>query len=210
MVCVNDYLCLHWLLVALLHLNIYHHDFNLWFSWVYNKGTIPSEFGEFSLLHYLNLHSNSLEGIVLCCFCSSIVDCYHCFTCYDTGTIPSSLCDIGTLTFLHITDSASNPLLTRSPMCLTTVTDRIIPPNYQESAICGFIAATNIESISTHTMWSCNANGVTSTDPCSPGWSGISCSGSAVDNLGLGNIGLTGLALYTSIMKIFTFYLSFS
>ena len=111
---------------------------------------------------------------------------------YTIGTVPSSLCDIGTLTFLHITDSASNPLLTRSPMCLTTITDRIIPPNYQDVAICAFIAATNIESIGGFDEWSCTTSGVTNTNPCSLLWSGTNCSASFVVYLDLNYIGLKG------------------
>ena len=78
-------------------------------------------------------------------------------------------------------------------MCLTTVTDRIIPPNYQESAVCSFIAATNIENISNYDEWSCTSDGVTSTDPCSPAWSGVACSGSSIVDLRLVNIGVSGM-----------------
>ena len=97
------------------------------------------------------------------------------------------------MSVLAITNGGSNPLLTRSPICLTTVADRIIPPNYQEAALCGFIAATNIESISTKTMWSCNTDGVTTTDPCQATvWSGVSCDGGFVTSINASTIGVTG------------------
>ena len=79
-------------------------------------------------------------------------------------------------------------------MCLTTVIDRLIPPNYQDAALCGFIAATNIESISSHTMWSCTTDGLTSTNPCNASsWFGIGCSGSFITGFDLREIYLTGM-----------------
>ena len=106
------------------------------------------------------------------------------------------------MTLLRITESASNPLVTCAPLCLTTVTDRNLPttmletcPSAQDGAMCSLIAATNIESISTHTMWSCNTDGVTSTDPCSPLWTGITCSGSSIVNIDLGSVSVTGISM---------------
>ena len=116
-----------------------------------------------------------------------------------------SLCDIGTLTWLHFTDSASNPLLTCAPLCLTTVTSRALPsaicPTPQDYAMCGFIAATNIANFSTHSMWSCTSDGLTSTNPClSTIWSGVTCSGMAITTLDVEGIGLTGMVAYLSMM----------
>ena len=118
----------------------------------------------------------------------------------NIGTVPSSLCDISGMTLLRITESASNPLVTCAPLCLTTVTDRNLPstvleicPSSQDNALCGFIAATNVQSIATHTMWSCTSDGLTSTDPCSGDWTGVICSGSTIINLDLNTIGLIGM-----------------
>lgn len=93
---------------------------------------------------------------------------------------------------LHLTDNATNPLLTRSPKCLTTVSNRIIPPSFQDEAICGFIAATNIEYISNG--WSCTTDGIPMTDPCSGAgfWDGITCGGSTVYWLSLSMRSLRG------------------
>ena len=97
------------------------------------------------------------------------------------------------MSVLAITNGGSNPLLTRSPICLTTVADRIIPPNYQEAALCGFIAATNIESISGYEEWSCTTSGIPSTDSCAAtAWSGVTCDSGLVIDIGLNGFGLAG------------------
>ena len=115
------------------------------------------------------------------------------------GTLPLSLCDITGLTSLHVTDNSGNPLVICSPDCLTTVSDRFIPvaacPTPQDVAICGVIAATNVASISTHTMWSCTTDGFTSTDPCSASWSGVTCTNSNIVHIDLNAIGLTGIVI---------------
>ena len=120
---------------------------------------------------------------------------------FSIGTVPSSLCDIGTLSYLKITDSGSNPLLTCAPLCLTSVNTRTLPstvletcPSDQDNSLCSLIAATNIESIASKTMWSCTSDGVTSTNPCSS-WSGISCSGGSIVQLYLNSLGLTGILM---------------
>ena len=123
------------------------------------------------------------------------------------GTVPSSLCDITYLHILHLTDNATNPLLTRSPMCLTTVNERFIPPNIQEGAICSFIAATNIESIPGKLMWSCTSNGLPSTDPCSFLWYGIGCNSGAIAQLFFNSIGLAGILMFF-VSAYVIFYLS--
>ena len=119
-------------------------------------------------------------------------------TLYNIGTVPSILCDNTAMSFLHITDGGTNPMLTRSPKCLTTVTDRIIPPNYQDAAICSFIAATNIEFIGGYAMWSCTTDGVTSTNPCnvSATWSRVVCSGSSIVTLNVHSIGISGKVVH--------------
>jgi Leucine-rich repeat (LRR) protein len=65
-------------------------------------------------------------------------------------------------------------------------------------ALCGFIAATNIHSLSEYSQWSCSASGITDSDPCSaPVWLGLTCSGSSVSQLSVNAVsgiggGLTG------------------
>ena len=138
---------------------------------------------------------------------NALLVCYILIWFFCIGSVPSSLCDIGTLTALFITDFASNPLLTRSPMCLTTVIERKIPPNYQEAGICGFIAATNIANISNYDEWSCTSDGITSTDPCSPAWTGIGCSAGFIVDLGFYQTGFTGMFISSSNMIILLFLL---
>ena len=95
--------------------------------------------------------------------------------------------------------------MTRSPICLTTISDRIIPPSFQNDAICGIIAATNIESISSKTMWFCTSDGLASTDPCFyPVWSGVSCNGGSIVQLEFNNVGLTGIFIVNNYIVIIT------
>ena len=64
----------------------------------------------------------------------------------------------------------------------------------QDNALCGFIAATNVESLVNYSMWSCDSGGVTVTDPCAAGseWLGIGCTEGFVSVIVLHNIALTG------------------
>ena len=67
-------------------------------------------------------------------------------------------------------------------------------PSDQDNAICGFISATNIMSVSAYSMWSCNPSGVVSTDPCGGTWMGIACDGKGqIISLELGNQAITGM-----------------
>ena len=59
--------------------------------------------------------------------------------------------------------------------------------------MCDIIAATNIQSISGYSQWSCTTAGVTSTAPCtSPLWNGIACTGNSIIVVSISNNGLTG------------------
>ena len=101
---------------------------------------------------------------------------------------------------LYLTNIGSNPLLTCAPSCLTTVSIRTLPttvietcPSAQDDGLCSFIAATDIETISSKTMWSCTTDGLTTTDPCvATIWSGITCDGGYVDSITLDNLGIIG------------------
>jgi len=54
-----------------------------------------------------------------------------------------------------------------------------------DTALCGFIAGTNIGSLSQYSQWACTAVGETVGDPCSPVWTGLSCSGGLVEQLAM-------------------------
>ena len=114
-----------------------------------------------------------------------------------TGTIPFGLCYISGLTDLHISDGGTNSGVSCAPYCLSSVTTRVIPTtcavSVQDTGLCGFIAATNIQSV--RTQWSCTTAGYTSSDPCSPLWSGVTCAGSVVVSISVPSSGLTGLIL---------------
>ena len=55
------------------------------------------------------------------------------------GSIPSSLCSITSLTELDVNDGGTNPLVTCTPQCLTTVSNLDAPaiecPDFQDDAV---------------------------------------------------------------------------
>ena len=109
------------------------------------------------------------------------------------GEVPSELCAISGLTLLS---ASGNSGIFCSYLCLTTVTQITLPPtSAQDDGLCGFIAATNIDSLTGYDEWQCTSDGVTSTDPCVGGseWTGVTCSSSGtVTDLNLADIGLGG------------------
>ena len=125
-----------------------------------------------------------------------------------TGYVPSSLCNISTLNNLLVTHSDTNPLITCAPLCLTTVNSRALPatvldscPSFQDNALCGFIASTDIESKTSYTEWSCNSIGKTNTDPCDPfssTWTGVTCRGNFIVSISMYNSYLIGK--YTTVV----------
>ena len=87
--------------------------------------------------------------------------------------------------------------MTCVPLCLSSVSTRYIPTDIciypQENGLCELIAATNIQSISGYSQWSCSTSGYAVTTPClSPIWPGLTCSGINVMAIRIGSIGLTG------------------
>ena len=59
----------------------------------------------------------------------------------------------------------------------------VVIASFQDDAICSFIAATNVASLATYDEWVCATNGVTETDPCSPVWTSVTCSGGYIQYL---------------------------
>ena len=59
-----------------------------------------------------------------------------------------------------------------------------------DELMCGLIAATNIQSISDTSMWSCDANGVVSSDPCH--WVKVYCKNGLIAQIYPSNIALVG------------------
>ena len=109
------------------------------------------------------------------------------------GAVPASLCQIS-LTSIALTFNDANPLLTCAYSCLTAATT-FLPDGVCTDALCGFIAATNIASITGYDEWSCSTYGATSTNPCADGseWTGVSCSSAdVVDSIDVSSLGLTG------------------
>ena len=122
------------------------------------------------------------------------------------GTVPSSLCNIPVLSNLNVT-SSGNTNMTCIPFgsCLTSVTinSLLVCPSFQDESLCGFISATDIASKSGYDEWFCNSNGYTLTDPCSPLWTGVVCSGGFVDHIDVYNLEIEGIIYY-----LILFYLS--
>jgi len=116
---------------------------------------------------------------------------------YIKGTVPSTLCSITSLTNINVAYSGTNTGITCAPQCLTTVTTRILSstycPTFQDDALCGFIAATNINAISGYSQWSCTTLGVTTTNPCNTSsWSGLACLNGYVGSITINGIGISG------------------
>ena len=100
----------------------------------------------------------------------------------NIGSIPNSICLLSYLKYFYVTNSGSNSGLICAPYCLTSVTNRTVPSNVcvypQDNGLCGLIAATNIQSISGYSQWSCTTGGYTTTSPCTLYvWAGLVCSG---------------------------------
>ena len=121
----------------------------------------------------------------------------------DAGTIPNSVCFLSSVTDFEINDGGSNPAITCSAACLSSVpiAGRAIPSTLcvypQDAGLCAFIAATNIQSITAYSQWSCTTAGITSTNPCgSSVWQGVTCSGVNVLSIRMSGIGLIGNIVY--------------
>ena len=109
--------------------------------------------------------------------------------------LPNSLCQLS-LNFLWITNSGNHGI-TCSPVCVSSVYNRVVPSTIcvypQDVGLCGIIAATNIQSKSGYSQWSCTTRGYTTSTPClSPKWSGVTCNGINVVGINLTSSGITG------------------
>ena len=111
--------------------------------------------------------------------------------------IPNNLCQNTNLLSVAFTISAHSGL-TCAPLCLSSISSNApyIPSTVcvypQDNALCGLIAATNIQSVSGYSQWSCSTAGYTSTNPCT--WPGLSCNGMNVVSIYINNIGLSGIS----------------
>lgn len=135
---------------------------------------------------------------------------------YSTGSIPLIFCSLTKLNTLSIWESggsSTNPGMGCTLSCLSTKTGMHnapatlrscvpteVPPSTQ-TALCDFIAATNVATI--FSEWNCNTAHSVATEPCNGGaplWSGITaCSSSGdVTAINLGSTGLSG-SIPTSI-----------
>ena len=108
-----------------------------------------------------------------------------------------SICLLSKLQYLYVNN---NPGVLCSPMCLSSIpsgsnidVSAAVCVFAQDNGLCGLIAATNIESISGYSQWSCSTAGYTTTTPClSPVWPGLGCVGINVVSISVNNVGLTG------------------
>ena len=113
------------------------------------------------------------------------------FTDNDLSCYASCLSDINDLQVdLSVFQCSEHP--TSQPTSQPTVF-----VSFQDIALCGFIAATDISTMDGKSVWSCTSNGVTSSDPCDSGsvWSGLTCDGMDISEISLGAIGLQGTVI---------------
>ena len=98
---------------------------------------------------------------------------------------------------LYLTNGG-NTGISCSPACVSSVPNKAVPssvcvyPSYQDIALCGLVAATNIQYKACCSQWSCTTSGFTSTNPCTASWTGVICSGSTVISLNIGGYGISG------------------
>ena len=74
-------------------------------------------------------------------------------------------------------------------------------PSFQDNAICGLVASTNIGSLTGYSKWACSNFGNTSSNPCSPVWPGVSCSSGYVSNITLISLALRGIDIDLECFK---------
>ena len=146
------------------------------------SGSIPTSF-YLPKLANLQMFSNSLTGMV------TMLCHYSVYSIKYLGMIPNGICQATNLMTFEISN-----LLTCAPLCVSTITTKTVPSTVcvypQDNALCGLIAATNIQLVSGYSQWSCSTAGYTSTNPCT--WPGLSCNGMNVDSVYINNIGLSG------------------
>ena len=107
------------------------------------------------------------------------------------GALPNSICLLSSLQYFY---TSSNPGILCAPLCVSSVTSRTVPTAVcvypQDIAICGLLAATNLQSV---IGLSCSVTGYTTTTPClSPVLSEFSCIGMDLVHLELGSKTLIG------------------
>lgn len=166
---------------------------SVWWRWFCCLGPIPSALGLLSELRSLAMYSNML-----------------------TGSIPSELCVPPLLSTLYVWitgGSPTNPAITCKRSCLSSKNGMSYAPAAlpectstsisldTQTALCTFIAATNVTS--RHFLWSCNAYGEVVTQPCDGAtavWPGVTCSSNGeVLSIALTSSSLSGKFLFLMI-----------
>ena len=169
-------------------------------------GTLPLSFASLKLLTHLAFHQNQISGPIPPEWNMTSLMYLRGFSNKLEGNVPSVLCAIPSLLSVNLT---LNPMLTCYDECLPNAGlseldtgDAVQCAPYAEieaSALCGFVAATNISSISVTTTWQCNSSGYPVTNPCgldgAPTWQGINCEAGKVVYLNLLNTGVNGKEL---------------
>ena len=158
-------------------------------------GVIPSTVGSLTQLQYLYLDTNSFSGKTTWHLLDVSVN-----IAYFVGVIPDSICQLGSLNTFQVT-SGGNTGITCAPACVSSIpihsTPSTVCPTNQEISLCGLIAATNIQSITGYSQWSCTTFGHTSTVPCnSPVWPGLICSGGNPISMSVNGLGISGIEIW--------------
>ena len=88
-----------------------------------------------------------------------------------------------------------------------TITSQPICASYQDMALCGVIAATNIGQ--SYSSWSCTTDGRTRTNPCDPNrgsWSSLSCANGVVTYISMSY--LSGEKGISVVVYLMTYYIA--
>lgn len=117
---------------------------------------------------------------------------------FNLGSIPSSLCSATALNDLRVSSLSTNTQMFCSPACLTTVNTLEVPAictTFQDDALCGVVAATEVWSY--YTDWVCNIHGLPTVNPCGNGtaWNGLSCDGGYVVSIDFGGLEVAGMSV---------------
>ena len=152
---------------------------------VHNKGGC----GRGITRHIVYLH---LLHLLLLCLTLLLVLRYIC-----SGFVPTSICDISSLTAF---DFHGNDQIACYADCLSNVPSMnagnvAMCSSYQDVAVCGLVAATDIASKSQYDAWSCNASGFPSSSPCDTTtavWTGITCVDGMIVELAIAHVGIAG------------------
>ena len=123
--------------------------------------------------------------------------------------MPAGLCKLSNLVELNIDGDYSN--IDCYAYCLTDISNdtfianlNVCPISVQETAVCDFVAGTNIASVSPVDIWACSY-GYANSPPCE--WNGVVCDLSLnITSITLQALGMTGSIIFKYSRNIVYIY----